>query len=335
MLADICVVGYLHEVVELHALADIGAAHRGTIDAGVGPDLHIVLNHDDADLRYLVILSRLLVGCEAETVCANDRTRVERDIVANLAVVIDADLRIDDAVVAQLSIVHNRHVGVDLAPIAHDNSVADIGEGSDIDILAHRGLGRDIRLVAHAHALRLHALIELEKFGHTVASILDDDHRRLDRLFDLNALIDQDDGGLGLIEIVGIFGACEERNRSRLAFFYLSEGMDDCVFIAYDASLYERCDLLCFEFHITLFCFDDVAKVIKKWRRARFDRSIFIFLRLSATRQGWRQVGARPEGHALAHYPTALIFSNSRAICSCNSFAFCAATSAKSVPLEA
>ena len=47
------VVGDLHEVVELHAVLDHGVVDRAAVDRGVRADLHVVADHDAADLRDL------------------------------------------------------------------------------------------------------------------------------------------------------------------------------------------------------------------------------------------------------------------------------------------
>ena len=46
------VVGDLDEVIELHAILDHGIAERTTVDGGVGPNLHLVANHDTAELWH-------------------------------------------------------------------------------------------------------------------------------------------------------------------------------------------------------------------------------------------------------------------------------------------
>ena len=50
--ADADVMGDLHEIVDLGALADDRIGHGAAIDGGVGADLDIVLDDDPADLRH-------------------------------------------------------------------------------------------------------------------------------------------------------------------------------------------------------------------------------------------------------------------------------------------
>lgn len=55
MLADTAVVSDLHEIVDLRAGADSRAAGLGAIDACVRTNLHIVFQHDVADLEFVPI----------------------------------------------------------------------------------------------------------------------------------------------------------------------------------------------------------------------------------------------------------------------------------------
>ena len=84
--SDFIVVGNLHQVVQLHALADDGGAHRGAVHARVGTYLHIVLQDGDAYLGNLLIALR--GGGEAEPVGAHDAPRVQGAAVADAAVVV-------------------------------------------------------------------------------------------------------------------------------------------------------------------------------------------------------------------------------------------------------
>ena len=53
MAADHDVVGDLHQVVDLGALADHRVRQRAPVDRGVGADLHVVADDDAADLGHL------------------------------------------------------------------------------------------------------------------------------------------------------------------------------------------------------------------------------------------------------------------------------------------
>ena len=48
MFADVGIMGYLHQIVELHAFPDVCGAHSGAVDTCVGTYLHVVFYGDDA-----------------------------------------------------------------------------------------------------------------------------------------------------------------------------------------------------------------------------------------------------------------------------------------------
>src|SRR5690606_5084783 len=50
---DLHVVGNLHKIIDLAALADDGIRQRAAVDCGVRADFHIVLNDDATNLRIL------------------------------------------------------------------------------------------------------------------------------------------------------------------------------------------------------------------------------------------------------------------------------------------
>jgi hypothetical protein len=55
MFIDVHVVPDLHEIVYLCAPADARYAGSSAVDGGVRPDFHVVLDHDGARLRNLVV----------------------------------------------------------------------------------------------------------------------------------------------------------------------------------------------------------------------------------------------------------------------------------------
>src|SRR5207249_4173613 len=63
---DSHVVADLHQVVDLGAAADDGLAQRGTVDAGAGTQLHVVLDPRDARLRDLAVQRAIAVAFQVE-----------------------------------------------------------------------------------------------------------------------------------------------------------------------------------------------------------------------------------------------------------------------------
>ena len=160
-MADVGVVGDLHEVVELHALADVGGTHGGAVYARVGANLHVVFDSDDAYLRYLVILACLHVGRKAKAVGAYHASCVQDDVAAYLAVVVNGDVGVDDALLAQLHVVADDGVGIDLATVGYLCAIADIGERADVNVLADGRLGRDEGQLVNTCLWRLGGFVHL------------------------------------------------------------------------------------------------------------------------------------------------------------------------------
>ena len=90
MLTNGHIVGYMHKVIDLGALADDGVAERSAIDGCIGPYLHVVVKDHFAKLQDFAVAR--LVEHIAETVRADDRAGVNGDAVADLA------LRINDGI---------------------------------------------------------------------------------------------------------------------------------------------------------------------------------------------------------------------------------------------
>jgi hypothetical protein len=65
------VVTDLHQIVDLRPAPDPGFRQRRPVDAGIGPDVNVVFEHDDPDLRNTAVLPP--VPYVAESVGAHDR----------------------------------------------------------------------------------------------------------------------------------------------------------------------------------------------------------------------------------------------------------------------
>ena len=90
VLADLHVMADLDQVVEFHAPADDGRVGLGAVDAGVGADLHVVLDHHVAQLGNLVESARS-VGHEPESVGADHRPCVEDAVRTHDTAFVDLD----------------------------------------------------------------------------------------------------------------------------------------------------------------------------------------------------------------------------------------------------
>src|SRR5262249_20639423 len=134
MPADRDVVGDLHEVVDLGALADHRIAERAAIDAAVGTDLHVVLDDDAAHLGHFEVPPG--PHGKAEAVLADAHARMQQHAVA--------DQRVRDA-----------GAGADVAVAADGAAIAHHGAGR------HHRAAPDLRLAADNRAwLDAHVLLD-------------------------------------------------------------------------------------------------------------------------------------------------------------------------------
>ena len=83
ILPNLNVMRDLHQIVDFRAAANHRAAQRRAVDGGVGADLHIVLDDDDADLRDFD--SRCAPPRVTETIAADNDPGMENDPLSDAA----------------------------------------------------------------------------------------------------------------------------------------------------------------------------------------------------------------------------------------------------------
>ncbi len=96
VVADVTVVADLAVVVELGAALDDGIRSNTTVDAAQGPDFHII--GDDDAAKRLKLFEAFVAALEIIAVGPNDATRMDDDIVANDAMVVDGHIGMDEAI---------------------------------------------------------------------------------------------------------------------------------------------------------------------------------------------------------------------------------------------
>ena len=122
MPADTDIVAYLHQVVDLGALADHGIADRTAVDGSTGADFHIVLDDDAADLRDFKTASA--AHHEAKAILADLAAAMNDDPIADQGVA-DRGAGADRAVAA------DPDLGTDHAVGAYHRAGADLGARPD------------------------------------------------------------------------------------------------------------------------------------------------------------------------------------------------------------
>ena len=118
------------EVVEFYSFGDHRVVERAAIDRGVGADLDVVANFDDAGLREFPVAAFALRVAEA--VGADDGAGVDFDAVADANFFVERDARVDTAVGADLAIGGDGGVRADLRELADAGVFADHDVGADV-----------------------------------------------------------------------------------------------------------------------------------------------------------------------------------------------------------
>ena len=69
----------------------------------------------------------------------------------------------------------------------------------------------------------------------------------------LEGVVDEHDGGFGVVDVLLISGVGEESNGARHALLYLGEGADGCIFIAFDGAVQIVGNLACGKIHVVVY----------------------------------------------------------------------------------
>ena len=124
MLPDIYIVGDLHEIIDLGAAANHGLAQSRTIDGCVCANLNIIFDHDNADLWNLD--PTFAAAGIAETVAANDHTRVKYHPIADAASMSNHHVGMKYAIGTDLDIVTDKDTRIKRRIAANFGARADI-----------------------------------------------------------------------------------------------------------------------------------------------------------------------------------------------------------------
>src|SRR4249920_494239 len=110
MLPDIHIVGDLHEIVDLGAAAYHRSAQSRTIDGCICTNLNVIFDHDNTDLWNLD--TTLAAAGIAETVAADDHTRVKYHPITDAASMSNHDVGMKYAIGTDLDIVADKDTRV-------------------------------------------------------------------------------------------------------------------------------------------------------------------------------------------------------------------------------
>ncbi len=122
VVANLNVVSDLHQVVDLRARPDSGFAEGSAINAHIGPQFHIVLEHHDPDLRHFVMDT--VDGCKTEAVSAYYGAGVDGAAVTDPTPVFNYYPRVEYAIGP------NRDAAAENAARPDNTSIPDPGSGA-------------------------------------------------------------------------------------------------------------------------------------------------------------------------------------------------------------
>jgi len=119
----------LHQIVDLGSLANPGATEAGAVDGGARADFHVVVDLHDASLPHLAMAA--LVELVAKSIGTNDRTRVQDDTLAQLALGLHGHVRMELAARADDRIAPDKTPRADLGIVADLSPRFNHGVGTD------------------------------------------------------------------------------------------------------------------------------------------------------------------------------------------------------------
>src|ERR1044072_8262036 len=115
MFTDFHIVSDHDEIIDLGPLPDHSFAKRCPINRGAGPDLNVIFDSDDTDLRNLVVLTG--VHSKPVTIGAKDDAGVDDTTPTNLSSVINNDVGVNNCVLT------NTRAGFNRDTLKNDNVV--------------------------------------------------------------------------------------------------------------------------------------------------------------------------------------------------------------------
>ena len=159
---------------------------------------------------------------------------------------INANSRIKDAVLANLAVVPDIDILVDDCIVPDHGMVSDKGEGSEIYSLSEfRRQEPSCPQTAVAAGLFLLVGNIFQKLSDGIVGIVHPYHCRSHRFLGHEILADQQDGCFAGIDVRLVFGVGKETQCSRFAVFDLCEFGCYCVFISVHSAAEYVCKLFC------------------------------------------------------------------------------------------
>ena len=156
--------GNLYQIIYFSTAMYNRSSHSSTIYTGVGTYIHFI------DLRNLIVSVR--GRSEAESIGADYCTWMQDTFVTDAAVMINIYIWVKKATVAYLHTVSNESMRVNLGIISDNDVFTDIGEGTDIYVLANFSTGGNKSQWIDTLFLGFAHFIEIEQLRQAFISIV-------------------------------------------------------------------------------------------------------------------------------------------------------------------
>ncbi len=247
MVADFVVVGNLHQVVELHAVADAGCAHHRAVDACIGADFHVVADFHVAYLRNLLVA--VGSGRKAESVSPYHAPRMQYHVRPYTAVVVYRNVGVYRAARPYHRALLYGGIRIDARAVANADVVTHIRQRTDIYILAYPCTFAYESTAADAAAARLALLVQVQKARHCLARVLDAHKRCLHRRRRLEIFGNEYYAGSGSIDETLVFPGIEKCEGTAFCRIDIGKGADNCIGVTLDAAAQKSGYLLGCKFH--------------------------------------------------------------------------------------
>ena len=162
--------GNLYQIIYFSTAMYNRSSHSSTIYTGVGTYIHFIFQNHNSDLRNFIVSVR--GRSEAESIGADYCTRMQDTFVTDAAVMINIYIWVKKATVAYLHTVSNESMRVNLGIISDNDVFADIGEGTDIYVLANFSTGGNKSQWIDTLFLGFTHFIEIEQLRQAFISIV-------------------------------------------------------------------------------------------------------------------------------------------------------------------
>ncbi len=220
---------HLHQVVDLRAAPDSGLADRRAVDCAMRLNFHVVGDHRDSRLAYLVPAPIGLAG-KAEAVASDDGAILQEYAAADAAMFADAGMRVREKIVANCRAAINRDKAVkhgvapDLDVVSNIAVRAKVCPSADFRGLCDHAGGVDLRFVNGG------GMEYLDRPGKVQVWVGGSQGRHRHRS---GIARDQNRGRGRRSEQRTILAICEERERARLRFLDSGNARDFKIRVAF------------------------------------------------------------------------------------------------------